>query len=124
MLARMVLLGCLTVTSYRPTPAQTRPACIDRHNCDTANGDGITKYGVAVSQDLLLSGRIKYGDVLYIDGYGYRIVNDCMGKIKHEEGKTIAIQNSIDMLVFTKTEERHIGERHLQVWVVKREQEL
>lgn len=107
MLAKIVLLGVLTVTSYRPTPAQTKPECRDRFHCTTSIDDGITMYGVAASQDLLKSGRLHYGDVVYIEGYGYRIVNDTMNA-RHTE--------SLDMLVFTRDQEKAVGVRKIKIY--------
>lgn len=106
MLIESVLLGFLTVTSYRPIEGQT-----DDSPTWTSIGDRTTKFGVAVSQDLLKDQSVKYGDVLYIEGYGFRVVNDCMNA-RHKK--------AIDLLVFTKREERAVGVRHLKVFVVKR----
>lgn len=111
MVAKLVLLGVLTITSYRPIPAQTKPECQNRHQCETSIGDGITQYGVAVSQDLLKSGEVHYGDVLWIDGFGYRVVNDCMGS---------KARRAIDLLVFTYPEEKKVGTRHGRVFVAGR----
>lgn len=108
MILHLVLLGALQVTSYQPIPAQTKPECVNRHQCETSIGDGITKYGVAVSQDLLKAGKVHYGDALYIPGYGWRIVNDCMNK-RHI--------NAVDLMVFTRAEEKAVGVRHLNVYV-------
>ena len=105
MLIELLLLGTLTVTSYRPVPSQT-----DASPTWTSIGDRTTKYGCAVSRDLLKSGAVHYGDVLYIEGYGYRIVNDTMN-IRHTK--------HIDMLVFTHDEEKAVGTRHLKIYVVK-----
>lgn len=100
-----VLLGNLTVTSYQPVSKQT-----DSSPTWTSIGDRTTKFGVAVSQDLLKSGKVKYGDILYIPGFGYRVVNDCMHK---------RMTNHIDLLVFTHAEEKRVGTRHLKVYVVR-----
>lgn len=105
----LVLLGTFTLTSYQAIPAQTKPECTSRYHCQTSIDDGITRFGVAVSQDLLKSGRVHYGDVLYIPGYGHRVVNDCMNP-RHK--------NSIDLLVFTRAEEKAVGVRHLRVFLV------
>ena len=110
MIAKLVLIGLLLqVTSYRATPAQTKPECQNVDHCRTSIDDVPTMFGVAVSQDLLKSGRIQYGDVIFVDGYGYRIVNDCMGPKAH---------NAIDLLVFTHAEEKRIGVRHKAVYVI------
>lgn len=105
MLTKLILLGALTVTSYRPVPGQT-----DASPTWTSIGDRTTKFGVAVSQDMLADGRVKYGDVLYIPGYGLRVVNDCMNA-RH--------RNRVDLLVFTYDEEKIIGERRLTVYVLR-----
>lgn len=118
----IVLLGTLTITSYQPIPAQTKPDCRNRHDCVTSIGDGITMYGVAVSPDLLKSGVVKYGDVLDVPGFGLRVVNDVMGTTKCEahdsKGHCIKIVpqvKSIDLMVFSYKEEHKVGVRHLQV---------
>lgn len=108
MIAKAILLGILTITSYRPVPEQTKPECQGRFHCTTAIDDGITMYGVAVSQDLLKSGEVHYGDILWIDGYGYRVVNDCMGP---------KARRAIDLMVFTRNEEKAVGVRHKKVYV-------
>lgn len=109
MIAQAILLGVLTVTSYQPIPAQTKPECLNRDHCRTSIDDGITKYGVAVSQDYLKSGELHYGDILYVEGYGSRVVNDCMAVRK---------THSVDLLVFTHAEEKSVGVRHLRVWKI------
>lgn len=108
-LASLVVLGVLTVTSYRPIQSQT-----DDSPTWTSIGDRTTKFGIAVSQDLLKSGVVKYGDVLYIPGVGFRIVNDCMAVHK---------KNAVDILVFTHKEEKRFGVRHLKVYKVLLQEE-
>ena len=110
MISELLLLGVLQVTSYQPIPAQTKPECKNRHQCDTAIGDGITMYGAAASQDLLKSGKLHYGDVIYVPGYGWRVINDCMNA---------RIKNSIDLLVFTRAAEKQVGVRHLKIYRVQ-----
>lgn len=106
----LVLLGTLTLTSYQPVPAQTKPECKNRHDCETSIGDGITKYGAAASQDLLASGRLHYGSIIFVPGFGYRVINDTMAAKNH---------NAIDLLVFTRKEEKHVGVRHLKIYRVE-----
>lgn len=113
MTTTVILVGLLTITSYRPIPAQTRPECQGRFNCTTSTGDGVTRHGVAVSQDLLKSGRVKYGDVVYIDGFGFRVVNDCMNA---------RITNAVDLMVFTKDEEKAVGVQQRNVYVIREKQ--
>lgn len=103
--ATLILIGLLTVTSYRPVPGQT-----DGSPTWTSIGDRTTKFGIAVSQDLLKSGAVKYGDVLYVPGFGMRVVNDCMNKRK---------TNAVDLLVLTQKEEKVVGTRTLVVYKVQ-----
>jgi 3D (Asp-Asp-Asp) domain-containing protein len=109
MLIEAVLIGTMTVTSYRAVPEQTKPECTGRHHCETSVGDNVSEAGVAVSQDLLRSGIVHYGDVLCVDGFGCRVINDCMAA-RHKR--------RIDLFVYTKQEERRIGTRHLRVWAI------
>jgi len=109
-IVKLWLLGVLTVTSYRPIPAQTKPDCKGRFQCTTSIDDGITRFGVAVSQDLLKSGEAHYGDIVWVDGYGYRVINDCMGP---------KARRAIDLMVFTHREEKQVGVRKLKVYLIK-----
>lgn len=101
----IVLLGTMTVTAYRPVPAQT-----DLSPTFTSIGDRTTRYGIAVSQDLLETGEIKYGDVLKVDGLGLRIVNDTMAR-RHTR--------SVDLLVLTREEEKRVGIRRCKIWRIR-----
>ena len=115
MIAKLILLGILTVTAYRLVPEQTKPECVNRSHCTTANGENVSELGVAVSQDFIKSGAIHYGDVLCIDGYGCRIVNDTTN-IRHHK--------CLDLFVYTKNEEHKVGTRHLKVWVLKAKEQI
>jgi 3D (Asp-Asp-Asp) domain-containing protein len=110
MIAQLILLGTLTATSYRAVPEQTKPECKNRHFCETSIGENVSELGVAVSPDLLASGRVHYRDCLYIPGVGFRIVNDTTNRRLH---------NSLDVFVYEKKEERAFGVQHLKVWVVQ-----
>lgn len=110
MTVELVFLAVVTLTSYQPIPAQT-----DDSPTWTANGDRTTKYGIAVSQDLLNEKGLHYGDIVYVEHFGYRVVNDCMNK-RHTK--------SADLLVFTHAEEKRIGTRHLKLWKVRGPNEL
>lgn len=72
-----IFIGNLTVTSYRSVPAQT-----DDSPFHTSTGEHVCKHGVAVSQDLLKKngGNLEYGDYVYIEGIGIKVVNDAMNK--------------------------------------------
>jgi 3D (Asp-Asp-Asp) domain-containing protein len=109
MIVKLVALGVLLATAYRPVSWQTKPECVNRDKCRTSINENVSELGVAVSQDLLASGQVHYRDVLFIDGVGYRIVNDCLNA---------RIHNSVDVFVYTRAEEKAFGIRHLNVWVV------
>lgn len=118
----IVALSTLTVTSYQPIPAQTKPECRDRYHCQTSIDDNVTMYGVAVSQDLLKSGAVHYGDMLSVPGFGLRVVNDVMGPTRcvkrNAEGscaKRVPQTRAIDLMVFSYEEEHRVGVRHLPV---------
>lgn len=102
-----VLIGTLTITSYRPVPEQT-----DGSPNWTSIGQHVHGMGVAVSQDLLASGKACYGDVVSIPGYGLKVINDTMAP-RH--------RNHIDILVFTKAQESAVGVRKLPVTVIRSE---
>jgi 3D (Asp-Asp-Asp) domain-containing protein len=101
----IVWLGSMTATAYQPIPSQT-----DNSPTWTSEGDRTTKYGVAVSRDLLRSGEIRYGDVLKIEGIGLRVVNDCMAE-RHKR--------RVDVLVYTHAEEKRVGVRVRQIWRIR-----
>lgn len=109
MITELILLGTLTATSYRAVPEQTKATCVNRHACETSIGENVSELGVAVSPDLLHSGRVHYRDCLYISGVGFRIVNDTTNGRLH---------NAIDVFVYEKAEERAFGVRRLKVWLV------
>lgn len=109
MIFQAILLGTMTVTSYRAVPAQTKPTCTDRHHCETSIGENVSELGVAVSPDLLASGRVHYRDSLYVPGIGFRIVNDTTNS---------RLRNTVDVFVYEANEERAFGVRRLKVWLV------
>lgn len=110
----LVLLGVLCITAYRPIAEQTKPSCTDRHHCETSTGENVSELGLAVSQDLLKSGQVHYGDMIIVDGYAPRIVDDTMALKNHK---------AVDLLVYTRAEERSVGVKHRKVWVIKMKRE-
>lgn len=109
-----VLVGHFVVTSYRSVPSQTKPT-----NCNwTSIGERCNIHGIAVAQNLLAQngGPIHYGDLLLIDGVGYRIVNDCMNA---------RIKNQLDAWVETYDDEKAFDRtyrgRKLTVWKVEQQ---
>lgn len=105
LLVALTMLGNYTVTSYRSVPEQT-----DSSPFITSIGEKVNKSGVAVSQDLLKSGKLHYGDIIYIQGVGLKVVNDTM----HPR-----IKNHIDVWVRTYREEKKFGTKQCYVFVVK-----
>lgn len=99
-----VVLSTVTLTSYRSVPNQT-----DSSPFITSIGHHVHAYGAAVSQDLLASGEICYGDVVLIPGHGLRVINDTMNK-RHKRW--------IDLWVATYAEEKSVGMRRIAptVW--------
>lgn len=113
-----------SVTSYQPKVSQT-----DDTPFYTSINERVNGHGVAVSRDLLcpmsLNKNLKikrhlsntcnlrhryihYYDALYIEGFGFKIVNDCMNQ-RHKR--------ALDIFVWTQKEERAIGVRtNLKVW--------
>lgn len=105
-----ILIGTLNVTSYRSVPEQT-----DSSPYITSIGDRVGTHGVAVSQDLLKNGTVKYGDWLYLDGIGFRKVNDCMN-IRHK--------NRVDVWLPTYEKEKEFDKKFkgkkIRVYLIKR----
>jgi 3D (Asp-Asp-Asp) domain-containing protein len=101
-----VLLGNLTITSYRSVPSQT-----DDSPYYTSIGEHVNSGGVAVSRDLLRrwGGPLDYGDFLYVEGVGFKRVNDCMAA-RHTQ--------HVDIWVENLDQERAINVKHRRVWVV------
>lgn len=114
MIAKLVLLGVMQITSYRPVPEQTKPECTNRNHCRTSIGENFSEIGIAASQDLLKSGRVHYNDCVYIEGYGFHVIDDTMAN---------RITGAFDLPVYTRLEEKKIGVRHLKVWLIERPQE-
>lgn len=101
----VTLVGNLTVTSYRSIPAQT-----DSSPFITSIGERTHKNGVAVSQDLLKTGAVKYGDIIFVEGYGFKVVNDTMNP---------RIKNHVDMWVETYEQEKAVGVQKLSIYRVR-----
>lgn len=135
-----VFVGNLTTTSYRSVPQST-----DSTPYNTSTGEHVSISGAAISQDLLCGAcrklhkrcahpeynkKLHYGDTLYIDGVGTRIINDCMGVWKHysvltSKGKKILKikQNTwTDIWVISYAEEHKFyikyGSKKRSVWKI------
>lgn len=105
MIIKALLLGVLTVTSYRSIPEQT-----DDTPFITSIGEHVHEGGIAVSQDLLASGVVGYHDIIYVEGFGFYQVNDTMNKrhVKH-----------VDIWVETYGEEKLVGVQYKKVYLLK-----
>lgn len=129
-----LLIGKLTITSYRSIPAQT-----DSSPLYTSTNKHVYKGGCAVSRDLLCKacrrlhhrcqhpddGRfVHYGDYLYIEGYGIKQVNDIMGPSQHywirtKQGKRklfVPIRQALDIWVSSYQEEKAINVKYKMVY--------
>jgi 3D (Asp-Asp-Asp) domain-containing protein len=104
-----VLIGQLTTTSYRSVKEQCDPTPYH-----TSTGERVCQDGVAVSQDLLRSGKVKYGDWVYVESIGLKRVKDTM----HHRHK-----NHIDIWVKTLKEEQEFHRKYkgrkLRVYLIK-----
>ncbi len=107
-----ILVGNMSITSYRSVPEQT-----DSTPFITATGEHVHSKGVALSRDLLWrwGGPIKYGDIVYIEGYGFEVVNDTM-HFRHKK--------HADIWVATYQEEKEIGWTSGKVWLIKKTKTL
>lgn len=101
----VTLIGNMQVTSYRSIPSQT-----DSSPFVTSIGERTHKNGVAVSQDLLKTGAIKYGDIIFVEGYGFKVVNDTMNP---------RIKNHVDLWVETYEQEKAVGVKKLNIYRVR-----
>lgn len=70
-----IILGNFEVTAYRSVPNQT-----DASPNFTSTGEHVCSHGVAVSGDMLKKngGPLAYGDLIYIQDIGVKVVNDTM----------------------------------------------
>lgn len=106
-----LLIGQMQATAYRSVPQQT-----DDSPYTTSIGERVHPHGVAVSQDLLKrnGGPLDYGDLVWIEDLGFKIVNDCMAK-RHKNRVDIWVPNYLSEKAFDKK----FGRRKLKVFVIK-----
>ena len=107
----LILLGNFTITAYRSVPSQT-----DDSPYYTSTGEHVCKHGVAISQDLLANngGQLHYGDLVYIEDVGFKIVNDVMNK-RHKNRMDIWVPKYEDELKFYNK----FKNRKVNVWIIK-----
>jgi 3D (Asp-Asp-Asp) domain-containing protein len=87
------------------------------HYCDErydhiCGGNGVTASGTATSVGRTVAvdpSVIPYGTTIYIEGYGYRVAEDCGGAVNN---------NQIDILVSTHDEANCMGTTSGGVWVL------
>lgn len=109
------LVGNLIGTAYRSVPDQT-----DSSPNFTATGEKTCGHGIAVSGDLLkkAGGPLDYGDVVYIEGIGIKVINDTMNK-RHK--------GRFDVWVSTYKEEKAFDQKYrnkkFKVWLLKTTEE-
>ena len=135
------LLGNYQVTSYRSVPNQT-----DVSPYHTSTGERVHDSGTTISQDILCGAcrklhkrcqhpeytkKLHYGDMLYIKEIGFKVINDCMGKVKTYRIKTnVGYKklfkkqlNSIDIWVPFKEDEEAFHSKYginkHTVWLIK-----
>lgn len=107
----VVVIGQLIGTAYRSVPEQT-----DESPFYTATGEHVCAHGIAVSLDMLKrnGGPFNFGDVVYIEDLGFKVVNDTMNK-RHK--------GRFDVWVATYKEEKEFDQNYrnkkLKVWLVK-----
>ena len=141
-----ILVGSLTVTSYRSVSDQT-----DSSPFFTSTGERCCFGGAAISQDLLCGAcrklhrrcdhpdytkKLHYGDQLYIKEIGFKVINDCMGKfntykVKTDKGYKRLFKKQLrglDIWVSRKEDEKAFhkkyGIRKHEVWLVKSKEKL
>lgn len=108
-----ILLGTMTATAYRSVPEQT-----DNSPFITATGGRVHRDGVALSRNLLKrwGGPVNYGDIVYIEDIGFKVVNDSMNK-RHF--------NHVDIWVKTYKEEKSFHNqyksRQLNIYVIRKQ---
>lgn len=98
----LVYLGDFKLTHY----------CNEQYEHICGDGDGLTATGAKTSVGTTIAvdpSVIPYGTKVYIEGYGWRVAQDCGGGVK---------QKQIDILVDTHSQALSIGSTSGGVWIV------
>ena len=104
-------LGSMIVTSYQSIVEQT-----DDTPCIPADGYRVHPYGVAVSRNLhkRWGGKLSFGDIVYIEEIGFKVVNDTMNK-RHK--------NHFDIWVSSLEKEKEFHQKFkgkkVKVWLIQ-----
>lgn len=99
---KLVYMGNYTITHY----------CGEKCEgvCGTGNGQTATGTKAQAGRTIAIDPTIiPYGTEVYIDGYGWRVAEDCGGAIKGKK---------IDMFVNTHSEAMKSGKKYKDVWVL------
>ena len=99
---RLVYLGNYQITHY----------CTEKYKHICGTGNGITATGTEVTAGRTVAVDptvIPYGTTMYIEGYGFRVAEDCGGAVKG---------NHIDMAVDTHANALAMGSPNRGVWIL------
>ena len=99
---KLVYLGDYKLTHY----------CPGFHGEPCGTGDGLTATGTKVTAGRTIAVDpkvIPYGTKVYIEGYGWRVAEDCGGGVKG---------NHIDIAMGTHDEAMAQGVKHRDVWIL------
>ena len=93
----------MTATAYYPGPE----CCWPHDNWKTATGADAGKGCIAIDPE---NGPLKFGQRVFVEGYGYGICNDVGGAITEWE---------IDLCYDTLKEAKEYGRKLVKVWVLE-----
>lgn len=99
---RFVYLGDYSITHY----------CTERYEHICGSGNGITATGTTVTAGRTVAvdpSVIPYGTTMYIEGYGFRVAEDCGGAINGHR---------IDVAVETHSHANTMGRSNKGVWIL------
>lgn len=98
----LIYLGNYSITHY----------CTERYKHICGTGNGVTATGTTVTAGRTVAvdpSVIPYGSKIYIEGYGWRVAEDCGGAV---DGR------HIDMAVDTHANAIAMGNRNSGVWIL------
>ena len=99
---KLVYLGEYSITHY----------CTERYEHICGTGNGITATGTVVTAGRTVAvdpSVIPYGTTMYIEGYGWRVAEDCGGGVNGRH---------IDMAVDTHADAWYMGSAYKGVWIL------
>ena len=99
---KLVYLGSFKLTHY----------CTENYAHICGTGDGVTATGTQVTAGRTIAvdpTLVPYGSQVYIEGYGWRIAEDCGGSVKG---------NHIDIAVETHSQALSTGTNTGGVWIL------